>query len=89
MDGEHCPADLDGCTSTTCTRNDCASCGAASNPKDRTCYRCGAALEGAPCTRAKAILAKIDEGLSKLRSGGRWDDLYSVVDPLTRREAEG
>jgi NMD protein affecting ribosome stability and mRNA decay len=46
-----CPADPDGCTAETCTRNDCAGCGAASNPKDRVCYRCGAALEGAPVLR--------------------------------------
>ena len=36
-----------------------------------------------------SILAKIDEGLSKGRSGGRWDDLHDLPEPLTRREAEG
>lgn len=48
---ETCPADPDGCTPETCTRNDCGACGAASNPADRACFRCGAALAGAPCVR--------------------------------------
>lgn len=38
--------------------------------------------------RAQAVLDRIDEGLSKLRRDGCWDDLYSVAEPLTRREAE-
>lgn len=58
-----CPADPDGCTPETCTHNDCKDCGAASNPTDRTCYRCGAALAGA------AILMNVNEVGLRARRG--------------------
>lgn len=45
---EDCPADPEGCTPETCTLNDCAACGAASNPDDRECYSCGGKLSGPP-----------------------------------------